>query len=97
MNQKGDDLEIEIEKLRETQHKYENILKLSKDMSNQYQTIIATQNSMYEHLNELALRETKSPSATAIMNNNSNDGGDRTLINNLSQDFKQNAEMMKKK
>ncbi|XP_027205555.2 ADP ribosylation factor interacting protein arfaptin [Dermatophagoides pteronyssinus] len=89
------DLEIEIEKLRETQHKYENILKLSKDMSNQYQTIIATQNSMYEHLNELALRETKSPSATAIMNNNNDNGGDRTLINNLSQDFKQNAEMMK--
>ncbi|OTF75640.1 arfaptin-2-like protein [Euroglyphus maynei] len=85
------DLEIEIEKLRETQHKYENILKLSRDMSNQYQTIIATQNSMYEHLNELALRETKSPTAAAVMNSDS----ERTLVNNLSQDFKQNAEMMK--
>lgn len=82
------DLEIEIEKLRETQHKYENILKLSRDMSNQYQTIIATQNSMYEHLNELALRETKSPT---IMN----DDSERSLMNNLSHDFKQNAEMMK--
>lgn len=81
------DLEIEIEKLRDTQHKYENILKLSRDMYNQYSLMVTTQNSMSEHLNELALRETKSSTMTNA------DNSDRNT--NLSHDFKQNAETMK--
>lgn len=76
-------LETEIEKLRETQLKYESILKLSKDMCNQYSTIIVQQNCMYEHLNELAMREINS-SINKTDNHNS-----------LSNDFKQNSEMMR--
>ncbi|KAI2804922.1 Arfaptin-1 [Blomia tropicalis] len=80
------ELENEIEKLRDTQHKYESILKLSRDMGNQYATIIVQQNAMYEHLNELAMRETKSSLSSA-------DNFERH--NTLSGDFKQNAEMMR--
>ncbi|KAF7489283.1 Arfaptin-1 [Sarcoptes scabiei] len=88
------DLEIEIEKLRDTQHKYECILKLSRDLLNQYTTMIATQNIMAEQLNELALRETKS---SAVSNNANIETKDISspAENCLSNDFKQNAEMLK--
>jgi len=80
------ELEIEIEKLRDTQHKYESILQLSRNMCNQYSAIILQQNAMYEHLNELAMRETKSSLSSA-------DNFERH--NTLSGDFKQNAELMR--
>lgn len=80
------ELENEIEKLRDTQHKYESILQLSRNMCNQYSAIILQQNAMYEHLNELAMRETKSSLSSA-------DNFERH--NTLSSDFKQNAEMMR--
>ncbi len=88
------ELETEIERLRETQHKYALILKMSKDMSTQYSTIIGQQISLYECLNELAMRETKSN--TNMNDNNTNDTnsfGQNAL--NLGTDFRQNAEMMR--
>lgn len=79
------ELETEIEKLRDTQNKYDSILQLSRNMCNQYSIIILQQNAMYEHLNELAVRETKSLS--------SSDNYEKH--NSLSSDFKMNAEMMR--
>lgn len=79
-------LESEIEKLRETQLKYENILKLSRDMCNQYATIIVQQNSMYEQLNDLAMRETNFSLSTTE---------NYERHNSLGNDFKQNSEMMR--
>jgi len=90
-------LETDIDRLRETQHKYNLILKMTKDMSSQYSIIIGQQISLYECLNELAMRETKS--STNMNDNNSNDS---SMANNSSQnalnlgtDFRQNAEMMR--
>lgn len=73
------ELETEIEKLRDTQNKYDSILQLSRNMCNQYSIIILQQNAMYEHLNELAVRETKS------LSNSDN----YEKHNTLSNDFKQ--------
>lgn len=63
-----------------------SILKLSRDMCGQYAAIILQQSAMYEHLNELAMRETKSSLSSA-------DNFERH--NTLSSDFKQNAETMR--
>lgn len=81
------ELEGEIERLRETQRKYGLILKLSKDLTNQYVTLVQQQNSIYECFNELTVRENKSPM------NDPNEAGQNTL--NLSGDFRQNSEMMR--
>ncbi|CAG2109873.1 unnamed protein product [Medioppia subpectinata] len=89
------DLEADIERLRETQHKYSLILKMTRDMGSQYQTIITQQISLYECLNELAMKESKSnnglndtnPTVEGINNGNN--------LLNLGTDFRQNAEMMR--
>lgn len=81
------ELEAEIEKLRDTQRKYSYILKLARDMTTQYGTLIQQQNSLYECLNELAVRETK---AAGFMNDT-----DPVSTINLGVDFRQNAEMMR--
>ncbi|CAG2183148.1 unnamed protein product, partial [Oppiella nova] len=89
------DLEADIERLRETQHKYSLILKMTRDMSSQYQTIITQQISLYECLNELAMKESKT-------HNGLNDGqtvdsstNSSNNVLNLGSDFRQNAEMMR--
>lgn len=80
------ELEAEIEKLRDSQNRYEQVLLLSKNMCNQYSIMIMQQNAMYEHLNELAIRETKSSLSSA---------DNYEKHSTLSNDFKQNAEMMR--
>lgn len=88
------ELEADIERLRDTQHKYSLILKMIRNMYSQYETIIGQQVSLYECLNELAMRDSKANSAlnddnTTESFNNSNNGL------NLGTDFRQNAELMR--
>lgn len=83
------ELEGDIQKLRETQAKYETILKLAKDMVVQYSAIIVQQNTMYECLTELAMKESKSTTPSGAS------GECFERHNNLSNDFRQNGEMMK--
>ncbi|XP_054153046.1 arfaptin-2-like [Oppia nitens] len=89
------DLEADIERLRETQHKYSLILKMTRDMSSQYQTIIGQQISLYECLNELAMKESKTNNG--LNDDNTVDNGVNNSNNslNLGTDFRQNAEMMR--
>lgn len=79
------ELEQEIQRLRDTQAKYETILKLARDMGTQYTIIIGQQNSMYEHLNELSIKE----SQLSLKSENFE------RHNSLCNDFRQNADMMR--
>ena len=87
------DLEADIDRLRETQYKYSLILKMTRDMSSQYQTIITQQIALYECLNELAMREAKTSTGLTDTANESVNGTNSSL--NLGSDFRQNAEMMR--
>lgn len=81
------ELESDIERLRDTQRKYALILKMCKEMTQQYSTIIQHQVSLYECLNELAMRESKT---------SMNDVAEEAQASlNLGTDFRQNAEMMR--
>lgn len=83
-------LEGEIERLKDTQRRYKQILNVAKEMMNIYSNLIIQQQLLYENLNELAMKENKTADQQ-IPNGNSN--GDSTL--SLTSDFKQNASMLK--
>lgn len=87
------DLEADIDRLRETQNKYSLILKLTRDMSAQYHTIITQQIALYECLNELAMRETKASAGIQDAAHDSINGSTSSM--NLGTDFRQNAEMLR--
>lgn len=92
-------LENEIEKLRETQRKYSVILKGAGDMSSMYCSLVAQQAILYESLNELAMKESKSNAGTQPSSTSSNDGDNTPSSStnhlNLGFDFRQNADMLK--
>ncbi|RWS25316.1 arfaptin-2-like protein [Leptotrombidium deliense] len=77
-------LEGEIEKLRETQRRYSQILKICRDMMAMYSTVVQQQTLLYESLSDLALKETKST-------DNCNDGSGSSL----GADFRQNSDMLR--
>lgn len=104
-------LESEIDKLRETQRKYSHILRIARDMSSMYSSLVQQQILLYESLSDLSLKEPKgdskitsssstSASASNASGNVGTGGGGEDVNNsspvlNLSADFRQNAEMLR--
>lgn len=95
------ELETEIEKLRETQRRYSQILKVAKDMSSMYSSLVGQQIMLYETLSDLALRDkTKAaqpPEPPASANTVTSPSGEESNNINLSlsSDFRQNADMLR--
>lgn len=83
-------LEGEIERLKDTQRRYQQILKTAKEMMSIYSNLIMQQQQLYENLNELAMKENK---ADEVQITNGDSSGTETM--NLTNDFKQNAAMLK--
>lgn len=84
-------LEAEIEYLRETQKKYNQMLRIAREMTVMYFSLVRHQISLYESLSDLALREARS-------NENSNPDleDDSSLkILDLSSEMRQNADMLR--
>ncbi|XP_053201475.1 arfaptin-2-like [Panonychus citri] len=72
-------LESEIDKLRETQKKYSHILRIARDMSSMYSSLVQQQILLYESLSDLSLKEpkvdTKISSSSSSVTSNVSGGG----------------------
>ena len=86
-------LEGEIERLKDTQERYRQILRTTDDMVGIYLNLITKQQMLCESFNELAMKENKQATDQQPMSNGNSGSEPPTL--NLTCDFKQNAMMLK--
>ena len=85
-------LESEIERLKDTQDRYRQILRTTDEMVNIYSSLIMKQQMLCDNFNELAMKENKQTADQPMSNGNS---GTEPPTLNLTCDFKQNAAMLK--
>ncbi|RWS17001.1 arfaptin-2-like protein [Dinothrombium tinctorium] len=88
------ELEGEINALRETQRKYSQILKISREMMTMYSTLVQQQTLLYESLSELALKETKTNSDRGNDEQQSSASSSSSTFS-LGADFRQNSDMLR--
>lgn len=86
-------LEGEIERLKDTQERYRQILRTTDEMVSTYSSLITKQQILCESFNELAMKENKQMVDQQPMSNGNSNSETPTL--NLTCDFKQNAAMLK--